>query len=146
MGQQLRERRRQRLAPVEGAQEILVGGRMDPPQERKDLVADQPADAVAVRRVVAERQAALLAIAARVAPPDAEERAHDAVLAFRLDAFCRTARHEPVEDRLDLVRERVAGGAEAIRGEAVADPPELVFGGPSAALEDLGSEPLAAEA
>ena len=126
--EQLGERRRERLALVEGAQEVRVGGGMDAAQQRQDLVADQAANGVAVRRVVAERRVALFAVAAGVVAPDAEKRADDAVLALRLDAFRGAARDEAVEDRLDLVRERMAGRAETIGREAVADPAKLVLG------------------
>ena len=58
-----------------------------------------------------------------------EQRADDAVLAPRLDPARRAAGREPVEDGLDLVGGRVAGGAEApAGGERVAEVAELRLG------------------
>ena len=39
--EQLGERRRQRLAQVERAEDVRVGGRVQPAEQRQDLVADQ---------------------------------------------------------------------------------------------------------
>src|SRR5437868_728303 len=69
--EELGDCRRQRLPPVEHPEQVLVGARMDPAQQGQDLVADQPADAVAVRRVLAKRQAVFVAVASRVTSPDA---------------------------------------------------------------------------
>src|SRR3954470_24347154 len=88
----------------------------------------------------------LLAVAARLVSPDAEKRTDDVVLAPGLDSFRGAARREPVDDRLDLVGERVPRCAHAIGRKAVADPPELVFGVAPAAVDDLGVEALTAEA
>src|SRR5215211_2143535 len=132
VGKQLRERGRQRVALFERA--------------RQDLVADQPSDGARVRRVFAKRQAVLRAVAARLASPDAEKGADDTVLTLGLDSFRGAARDEAVEDRLDLVREGVAGCSKTIGREAVADPPELVFGASARPVDDVGAEVLAAEA
>ena len=101
---------------------------MDAPQQREHLLADQAADRVAVRRVFPERKTCAQAVASRVFAPDAEQRAHDAVLALDLDALRVSARHEPVEDRLHLVREGVSGSAEPVRREPVTDLAQLVLG------------------
>src|SRR5215211_1110658 len=143
---QLGERGRQRVALFERAQQVLVGCGMDPAEERQDLVADQPSDGARVRRVFAKRQAVLRAVAARLASPDAEKGADDTVLTLGLDSFRGAARDEAVEDRLDLVREGVAGCSKTIGREAVADPPELVFGASARPVDDVGAEVLAAEA
>src|SRR5262249_47184011 len=78
--EQVGECRRQRLALVERAQEVLVRGGMDPAEQRQDLLADQAADRVAVRGVVAIRKTLRLAVATCVLAPDGEERPDDAVL------------------------------------------------------------------
>src|SRR3954452_14975779 len=78
-GQQLGERRRQRLAHVQRAQDVLVGSGMQLTQERQDSVADQAALRVGVARVVAVEKAALLAPGPGLLPPEREQRVHDAV-------------------------------------------------------------------
>ena len=60
--------------------------------------------------------------------PDAEQRPHDAVLAAHLDPLRAAARREPVEDRLDLVGQRVAGRAQRVGAERVANVAQLGLG------------------
>ena len=96
---------------AEGAQ-VRVGARMEPPEQRQDLVPDQPSRGVRIRRVDADREAVLDAVRRRLLPRDGEQRAHDAVLATHLDPARRAARDDPVEDGLDLIRRRVPRGAE----------------------------------
>jgi len=132
--------------PVERAQDVLVRGRMDPPQQRQDLLADQAANRVAVRTVVAIRKALRLAVAARFLAPDAEERADDTVVALRPDALGAAARHKPVDDRLDLVGERVAGRAQPVGRKPVTDAPQLVLRRAAVAVDDLRTEDVPAEA
>ena len=83
--EELRERAlelpRQPRALVREREEVPVGAGMEPPEEREDLVADEPALRVGVRRVDAVREPVLLAVAHGVLAPELEERPHDAVLA-----------------------------------------------------------------
>src|SRR5262249_1185770 len=72
----------QRRAALERPEQVLVGGRMDPAEKRQDLLADQAADGVAVRRVLAKPEAVLLAVAAGLVGPEAEQRPEDTVLAL----------------------------------------------------------------
>ena len=58
----------------------------------------------------------LAAVRLRLLAPEREERPDDAVLASRSDPPRRAARDDAVEDRLDLVRGRVAGGAQSGAG------------------------------
>src|SRR4029450_2079610 len=51
---------------VDKRKQIAVGAGMEAAEERQDLVADEPALRPGVRRVVAVRDAALLAVANRV--------------------------------------------------------------------------------
>src|SRR5207253_3049106 len=64
---------------------------------------------------------ALAAEGFRLLTPDTEERADDAVLTPHLDPLCGSTRREPVDDRLDLIRQRVAGGAQLAGAERVAN-------------------------
>ena len=88
--------------------------RVEPLEQRQDLVADQPALRVRVGRVLAVRQPVLVAVGARLLAPDAEQRPHDAVLALRLDPLrrartrrARAARTRPGRRRCG--RSRAAG-------------------------------------
>src|SRR5215218_5882557 len=65
------ERGRKRPALVERAEDVLARSRVDPPEEGDDLVADQAANGVAVRRVDAEREPALAAERLRLLAPEA---------------------------------------------------------------------------
>ena len=67
-----------------------------------------------VRRVDPEGEPALAAERLGLLAPERQQRPDDAVLAPRLDPLRVPARDEPVEDRLDLVARRVAGGAEPV--------------------------------
>ena len=69
-GEQLGERRRQRLTQVERAEDVRVGGRVEPAEQRQDLVPDKPALRSGVARVDAERQAFCFAVAGRLRTPD----------------------------------------------------------------------------
>ena len=74
------------------ARRFALGARMEPSQQRQDLVADQPALRVGgstSRR--GTRAPCSRAVRLRLVAPEREQRAHDAVLAARLDrlASCR---------------------------------------------------------
>jgi len=84
--EQLGERRRERRAAVERAQEVLGGGGMEPTQERQDLVADQPALRVGVRGVDAELHPGRAAVDLRLLAPERQQRVDDSVAASRRDA------------------------------------------------------------
>ena len=82
--EQLGERRRQRLARVERAEDVLVGGGMQAAEEREHLVADQAALRVGVARVDAERRGPRLGSTSTVSSRQTvEQRPHDAVVAPR---------------------------------------------------------------
>src|SRR5581483_11287945 len=69
------------------------------------------------------------------------------VLAAHLDPAGRASGGEPVEDRLDLVGERVPGRAKAVGVEGVADVAELGLArAAGGAPDDLGVEALRAPA
>ncbi len=91
---------------------------MQPAQQRQDLLPDQAAGRVRIRRVDPDDEAMLLAVGRRLVPRDGQQRADDAVLASHLDPAGRATRHDAVEDGLDLVRRRVPGcpQAEALGG------------------------------
>src|SRR5262249_7792828 len=114
---------------------------------RHDLLADQAAHRLGIRVVDPELEPSLAAVGLRLLAPHAEERAHDPVLAGHLDAGCGPARGEPVEDRLDLVGERVAGRAAAAGVEGVAALPQLGLARLTpVSAADFGTEPFGAEA
>src|SRR5581483_3974272 len=140
--EQLGERGRQHAALVERAQDVLPRRRVEPLEERQQLVPDESALRVAVRRVAPEGEAPLAAVGLRLLAPHREQRPDDAVLAPRLDPGRGTARGEPVEDRLDLV-----GRAQAARGERVPKLAQLCLG-PARwrDADDLGAELLRAQA
>ena len=75
------ERPRQPRALVREREEVPVGAGMQPPEQREDLLANEPALRVGVRRVDAERERVLLAVAHGLLAPELEQRPHDAVLA-----------------------------------------------------------------
>src|SRR5207248_2148123 len=81
--------------------EVVVGGGMEPAEERQDLVADQAALRVPVRGVFAEREILGAAVGVGVFAPHAEERTDDAVLTPPLDPARAGARDDAVEDGLD---------------------------------------------
>ena len=116
-GEQLRKRPfecpRQAGTLLGERQEVPVGARMQAPEEREDLVADQATLRVRVGGIGAEGQAVLSAVRLRLLPPEREQRTDDAVLARRPDALAVAGRDEPIEDRLDLIRGRVAGRPQA---------------------------------
>ena len=101
--------------------EIPLRSLVEPAEQGQDLVADQPALRLRVGRVGAEREPDGLAVRLRLVAPDAEQRADDAVLALGLDPAGLPARHQPVDDGLDLVGCRVAGGAQPVGRERVAE-------------------------
>src|SRR3954449_10049609 len=111
--EQLGERWRERLASVEGTQEVLVGARMEAAQERQDLLSDQPALRFGVRRVEPELQAGRATVLLSFRAPERQKRMHHPIVARRCDSSRRSARDEPVQGRLDLVRGRLAGGTPA---------------------------------
>ena len=114
--EQLGERRRHRPPLVERAQQVLARGRVDALEQRQDLVADQAAHRVA-RSSSRSRQL------------EAARRQYASVSSRHTQRSGRTTPSsrrtlipvgvplddEPVEDRLDLVGERVAGRAQAAR-------------------------------
>ena len=67
--EQLGERRRERGAGVERAQEVLVGCRMQAAEQREDLVPDQAPLRVGVRGVEVEVEPGRAAIRLRLLPP-----------------------------------------------------------------------------
>src|SRR5438093_6826764 len=71
LGEEARERRAQRLPLVERAQEVLARSRMELLQQREDLLSDQAALRVRVRRVGAPLEPVLTAVRLRVLAPDA---------------------------------------------------------------------------
>src|SRR5205823_4353094 len=126
--EQLREGGRQRLAMLEGAQQVLAGGRMDALEQRNDLVPDQAAERVAIAGVFPPLEPTRPAEGFGLLAPDAEQRPNDAVLAADLDPLRVAARGEAVDDRLDLVGERVTGRAEPVCVERVAHVAQLRLG------------------
>src|SRR5919108_761273 len=121
---------------------------MQAAEEREDLVADQPACRVRVRGIEPVRKFFRAAIVLGLAAPDRQERAHDPILALRLDPSGRSARDEPVEDRLDLVGGGMPGGAQPVGGDRVPKLAKVVLRRPPfrGCLDDLGPEGLGAEA
>ena len=65
------------------------------------------------------------AVRLRLVAPDAEQRPNDPVLPLRLDPAGLAARHQTVDDGLDLVGGRVAGGAQPVGRERVAELAQL---------------------
>src|SRR5436305_5044377 len=98
---------------------------MDLPEQRQDLLADEAAHGVGVARVLAMADPDGLAVRDRFVVPERQKRADDAILAPGLDAGRATARHQAVEDRLDLVRSGMPGSAEALGGDRIALLPVL---------------------
>src|SRR6266516_2901268 len=145
-GDQLREGRLGRGALLQGAEEVLVGGRMNLTQERQDPFADEAARRVAVRAVHAVGESVGAAVGHGLVAPERQERSDDAVFALRLDPGGAAARDEPVEDRLDLIGGRVAGGAQPVGREAVTNLAQLLLRPSAAAVDDLGAHQLAAKA
>jgi len=92
---------------------------MEAPEQRQDLVADEASLRVGVARVQPELETLQGAVLLRLGPPDAEQRADDAVGAPELDAGRCAAGDEPVEDRLDLVGRGVPRRARPVAGERV---------------------------
>ena len=71
---------RQPWALVRQGEEVLLRARMQPAQQRKHLVADEPALRGCVRRVRRGSRGRARRSSGRVLPPDVEERPYDAVL------------------------------------------------------------------
>src|SRR5438067_583658 len=162
-GDRLREGRLERGAPLQGAEEVLVGGRMNLTQQRQDPFADEAARRVAVRAVHAVGESVGAAVGDGLVAPERQERSDDAVFALRFDPGGAAARDEPVEDRLDLIGGCVARGAQPVGREAVANLAKLLLGGTrarrrsrralhpgilrdAAAVDELGAHQLAAKA
>src|SRR5512132_84473 len=116
---QLGEGGLERWALLEGAQEVVVGGGVDLAQEREDALSDQPARRVLVGAVTAVVEPLCTAVGLGLPPPDRQQRTDDPVLALRLDPCRAAARHQPIEDRLDLVGGGVTRGAKPVGREAV---------------------------
>src|SRR5581483_1832153 len=133
--------------PLPGeCQQVRVRGGMKAPEKRQDLVADQPASRVRIRRVAAELEARGAAVPLGLLPPGREQRPDDAILAPRLDRLRRAARDKPIKDGLDLVGGGVAGRAEAVARVRVPDVTELGLRHARPGRDDLGAERLGAEA
>src|SRR5262249_11807446 len=111
---QLRNGRLQRWPSLERSQEVRGRGRMKLPQERQDLLADHSAGRVAVAAIRAVLEPVRAAVRLGLLAPERQQRAHDTVLALRLDPGRFPAGDEAVEDGLDLVRRRMPRGAEPI--------------------------------
>src|SRR3954452_11854686 len=79
-GEQLGERRWKGLAPVERTEEVLVCCGVQAAKEREDLVADQAALGVAVRRIDPVPEVLRAAVGLGFLAPDGEQRAHDIVV------------------------------------------------------------------
>jgi len=120
--EQLDELRRGRLA-VSEPEQVALRGRMQPAQERQDLVADQATLRAGVRAVAAEVEPLGEAVRLGVLAPTAEERPDDPIRAAPIDLARRAARDDAVENGLDLVRRGVAGGAEPVGCERIAPRP-----------------------
>jgi hypothetical protein len=147
----VRSSARGELRPPAGErEEVAIRPRMQLPEEREDLVPDQAALRVGVRRVRPERETALAAVANGVLAPELEQRAHDAVAPRDLDRLRAGRRHEPIENGLDLVRSRVPGRPQAAtRRQPVARVPQRRLGRSRdgrPAVDHLGPERLATEA
>ena len=78
-----------------------------------------------VRGVGPEREPVRPAVGLGLGTPKRQQRPDDAVLALRLDPGRAAARGQPVEDRLDLIGRGVAGRAQPIRRDAVAEVAQL---------------------
>src|SRR6266487_3618525 len=122
------------------------GALLEGAQEGQDAFADQPACRVLVGAVTAVVEPLRPAVGLGLPPPDRQQRTDDPVLALRLDPCRAAARHQPVEDRLDLVGGGVPGGSEPVGREAVPNLPQFDLGRSAAAVDDLGPQQLATEA
>ena len=111
------------VAPrLEAAQDVLARGRVDPLEQRQDLVADQPAHGAGVRRVDAGRRRPRSRQKASVSSRQSGSSGRTTPSSRRALIPLRVpARHEPVEDRLDLVARGVAGRAQRARALRVAE-------------------------
>ncbi len=70
---------------LERPEQVLARAGMDALEERQHLVPDQPADGGRIRRVGAPLEPALPAVGLGLLAPEAQQRAHDPVLAPDLD-------------------------------------------------------------
>ena len=127
-------------------EQARAGARVELLEKRQDPLADQPAlrrrrcDA-STRQERPSRAAVRLGLLA----PERQQRPHDAVLAPRADPAGRAARDDPVEHRLDLIRGRVPGGAQArLCGQGVSKLAQLRLGVGRRRLDDAGAERLGA--
>src|SRR5579859_6348839 len=126
--QRLLQLPRQARALVGGeGEQVVAGPGVELLQQREDLRADQAAFRVRVRAVAPVGEPGCGAVRLGVLAPQLEQRPDDTVLALRLDPAGASARDEPVEDGLDLVGGGVAGGAETVGRERVAEVAELVL-------------------
>src|SRR5256885_8457841 len=107
---QLRQCGRKRRSGVERAQEVLVGRGMEAAQERQDLVADQAALRVRVRRVDPERSeehtSELQSPCNLVCRLLLEKKKHKQTTSQRISTVCDTKQHsdEHLSCELDLLR------------------------------------------
>ena len=121
-------------ALLERAEQVLVGGRVEP--ARAAAGSRRGSGRASCRRSRSRR--GTRRPSARSTPvgllaPERQQRADDAVLAARLDPGRVPARDEPVEDGLDLVGGGVAGRAQPVRRERVAQLAQLGLARPRAA-------------
>src|SRR3954451_12606365 len=106
-----------RRAFLREAQEVDVRSGVQRAQPREDLVADEAALRVGVRRVFAELEAVRAAVLLGPVAPDLDQRAHPPVLATWLDRLRVAAGDEPIEHRLELVGRGVPRRAQPVGRE-----------------------------
>jgi hypothetical protein len=113
-GEELGERRRQRLARVERAEEVLVRSRWRRRSSGRISSRIRPrfvSRLVESVRNARPRRGRYASVSSR---QSGRERMDDTVVVAGLDPGRRPARDEAVEDRLDLVRGGVAGRTELV--------------------------------
>src|SRR5579862_249714 len=144
--EQLCEGARQCAAFLERTEDVGARTGMQSLEERQQLIADQAAFRVPIRRVGAEGERARVAVGLGLLAPEREQRTDNAVFAARLDSLRVAARREAKEDRLDLVARGVTRRAQPIGCERVAQLAQLVLAGAQGRdADDLGAELLDAE-
>src|SRR5262249_46337851 len=123
------------------AEEVLVRSRMKPAEQRQDLVADQTAPRVAVRRVGSEREPGGAAVLLRLLPPEPQKRMDDTKVVAGLDSGRGATRDEAVQDRRNLVGGGMTGRAQALARDRIAQGAELrLCHSCSVELDDFGAE------
>src|SRR5688572_1084065 len=120
---------------------------MEALEQGQNLVPNQATLRVGIARIDPEGKSSCAAVGLRLVAPEREQRAHDAVLALRLDASDGAARNEPIEHRLRLVGSSVPGCAEPVVRDGVAQVPQFLLGyAAPLRVNHLGVHQLAAEA